>query len=553
MLSTLNQRKPSTTTESARSTTRKTTKSGISTSMIPNFNSVFAISIATCISITLTGCGGGNDPTTRTGNSSSSNTSTSTTAYNLTVQSPVLLHNVKVTVTDTATGTTISQTTINDGNTSVIAIPNTYLKAGNVILVTLAPIDSTSQYTDPMLNSELGATTTFNQPLHAFISMGTQNSTIKVDPFSEIAYQRTLVRSGTVDFSNPLISQVTATQVTNANAELVQSFGSVATTPYSAFFNSPTSIATLNMYTAATNSTIPAANYPGIYAAIALGQLALYAQNNLSDTTPYLNFAARAALDMRDGDLDGMTTYGADTNGTVVIANPILYSGVTSQTNDDPDNTSIASLININANQRIQRGAALKQATTQFFNTINASLPVASRTDSASLSYIQNYDYGVYNQTYSSYTSPTVNTPAGRIGAGNYTLAFGLPTGTNFKNALDANDATGRHNDIMQLNGIYKASNGCQLAVGYDGTITLSQGGQSYQAVVNRKFSDSLTRITGNQYLLNVTSADLTAPRFIQMYVTQTTSGIVITSADTGRSSQQTPTTLDTVDLSCTF
>ncbi len=549
MLSTLNQRKPSVATESARSTTRKTTKSGVPTSMIPNFNSVFAISIATCISIALTGCGGGNNATTRTGSSSSDSSSTSTTTYNLTIQSPVLLQNVKVTVTDTATGTTIGQTTISNSNTGVIAIPNTYLKSGNVIMATLAPVDSSSQYFDPMLNNELGATATFNRPLHAFISMGTQNSTIKVDPFSEIAYQRALTRSGTVNFTNPLLNQVTAAQVTNANAELLESFGSVATTPYSALFNSPTSIASLNMYTTAANSTIPAANYPGIYAAIALGQLALYSQNNLTDTTPYLNFAARAALDMRDGDLDGMTIFGGDTDGTVVIANPILYSGVTSQTNDDPDNTSIATLINVNSNQRIQRGAVLKQATIQYFNTINASLPAASRTDSASLSYIQNYDYGVYNQTYSSYTSPTVNTPAGRVGAGNYTLAFGLPTGTNFKNALDANDSVGRSNDIMQLNGVYKASNGCQLTVGYDGTITLSQGSQSYQAIVNRKFSDSLTRITGNQYLLNVTSADLTAPRFVQI----NTVGSHITSADTGRSTQQTPTTLDTVDLSCSF
>jgi len=549
MLSTLNQRKSSVATESARSTTRKTTKSGVPTSMIPNFNSVFAISIATCISIALTGCGGGNNATTRTGSSSSDSSSTSTTTYNLTVQSPVLLQNVKVTVTDTATGTTIGQTTINNSNTGVIAIPNTYLKSGNVIMATLAPVDSSSQYFDPMLNNELGATATFNRPLHAFFSMGTQNSTIKVDPFSEIAYQRALTRSGTINFTNPLLNQVTATQVTNANAELLQSFGSVATTPYSGLFNSPTSIASLNMYTPAANSTTPAANYPSIYAAIALGQLALYSQNNLTDTTPYLNFATRAALDMRDGDLDGMTIFGGDTDGTVVIANPILYSGVTSQTNDDPDNTSIATLINVNANQRIQRGVVLKQATIQYFNTVNASLPAASRTDSASLSYIQNYDYGVYNQTYSSYTSSTVNTPAGRIGAGNYTLAFGLPTGTNFKNALDANDSFGRSNDIMQLNGIYKASNGCQLTVGYDGTITLSQGSQSYQAVVNRKFSDSLTRITGNQYLLNITSADLTAPRFVQI----NTVGSHITSADTGRSTQQTPVTLDTVDLSCSF
>jgi hypothetical protein len=548
MLSTLNQRKSSEATELTRSITRKTTKSGISAYMIPNFKTLLAVSIATCMSIPLTGCGGGNSATTRTG-PTTPDTPPAPKVYSLTVQSPVLLHNVKLTVTDTTSGTIIDQTTISNGNTGVITVSSIYLKSGNVTMVTLSPIDSTSQYDDPMLNNKLGAPTAFNQPLHAFVTLGTLDTTIKVDPFSEIAYQRTLVRSGTVDLSKPLINQVTTTQLANANAELNQSFGAVATIPYSAFFNTPASVASLNMFVATTNSTVPAINYPASYAAVALGQLALYAVNNLSDSTPYLNFAARAALDMRDGDLDGMTTFGADTNGTVVIANPILYSGVTSLTNDDPDNTNVTTLINVNANQRIQRGAALKQATLNYFNTINASLPLASRTDSTSLNYIQNFDYAVYNQTYSIYISPTVNTPAGRGGAGNYTPAFGLLTGINFKNALDASDASDRSNSIIQLNGVYKATDGCQLVIAYDGTITLSQGNQSYQAIVNRKFSDSLTRITGNQYLLNVTSADLTAPRFVQIH----TNGARITSADTGRSTQQTPTTLDSVDLSCNF
>jgi hypothetical protein len=549
MLSTLNQRKSSVATASARSVTRKTTKSSTSLYMIPNFKSVLSVSIAACMSIALTGCGGGNDPTTRTDTTTGSGSSTSTTTYNLTVQSPVLLHNVKITVIDTATGTLIGQTTVSSGNSGVIAIPATYLKSGNVLMATLSPIDSSSQYFDPMLNSELGAMTTFNQPLHALISMGTTNTTIKVDPFSEIVYQRTLIRTGTVDWTSPLINQLNTSQLATANTELIQALGTVATTPYSVLFNSPTSIAAVNLYIPATKNTAATINYPSSYAVIALGQLALYAENNLSDTTPYLNFAARAALDMRDGDFDGMTTFGGDTAGTVVIANPILYSGVTSLTNDDPDNTSINTLITVNSNQRIQRGAALKQATTQYFSTLNASLPVASQTDSTSLNYIQTYDYAVFNGTYSSYTSSTVNTPAGRVGAGNYTLAFGLPTGTNFLNALDASDASGRSNSIMQLNGVYKASNGCQLLVGYDGTIQLRQGSQVYQAVVNRKFSDSLTRINGNQYLLNVTSSDLTAPQFIQIY----TNGAQVVSADTGRSTQQTPTTLDTTDLSCTF
>jgi hypothetical protein len=547
MLSTLNQRKSIEATESAQTIIRKTIKSGISISMIPNFKSVLAISIATCMSLTLGGCGSGNGETSRNGAITPESTPT-TKAYNLTVQSPVRLHNVKVTVMDTTNGAIIGQATISNGNTSVIAVPAPYLKSGNVIMVTLSPVDSSSQYDDPMLNKELGAATTFNKTLHAFVSLGTQDTTIKVDPFSEISYQRALVRSGNIDLTKPTLSQVTTIQLTSANTELTQAFGVVATTPYSVFFNTPESIASLNLYGTTTN-TAPTINYPASYAAIALGQLALYADNNLSDSTPYLNFAARAALDLRDGDLDGMTTFGGDTDGTDVIASPILYSGVTSLSNSDPDKTDLTSLININSNQRNQRAAALKKSTLNYFNTINASLAAASRTDSASLAYIQNFDYAVYNQTYASYTSSTDNTPAGRVGAGNYTPAFGLPTGTNFKNTLDASDLTGRLNSTIPLNGIYKASNGCQLAVGYDGTITLSQGNQSYQVTINRKFSDSLTRTNGNQYLLNVASADLTSPRFIQLY----TNGAHVISADTGRSTQQTPTALDSTDLNCTF
>ena len=223
-----------------------------------------------------------------------------------------------------------------------------------------------------------------------------------------------------------------------------------------------------------------------------------------------------------------------------MIANPILYSGVTSLPNNDPDNTSENTLIRVNSNQRIQTGLALKQATIQYFNTVNAALLAPSRTDGASLSYILNYDYGVFNQT------ATL-----RLGAGNYTPAFGLLTGVNYTNALDVSDTPGRSNSIVQLNGVYKSTTttGCQLSVGYDGKIQLSQGSQVYEAIINREFSDSLTRTTGNQYLLNVASPSLTSPRFIQI----NTVGAVITSANAGSSGQQTPITLDTTDLSCTF
>ena len=245
-----------------------------------------------------------------------------------------------------------------------------------------------------------------------------------------------------------------------------------------------------------------------------------------------------------------MTIFGGDTAGTVQITNPILYTGITSVPNSDPDHTDVASLITVNKDQRKQHGVVLKQATIHYFDTINAALPVTARTDTASLDYVQNFDFGIFAAAYttSGYgTTPTE--PSYRIGAGNYTRAFGLPTGTDSKQAIDASDAPDRSNDIMQLNGTYQATNGCQLRIGYDGVVQLSQGTQTYQAIVSRKFSDRLIRLSGDHYLLNVTSADLTAPRFIQIR----TIGAQIISADAGRSTNQVPITLDTTELSCTF
>ncbi len=537
--------------DSAICSIRKTTKSTLPIHIIAQTKFVLPTILACCMSMVLTGCGSENNPTTRF-ITDPPFVPPPAPSYNLTVESPVLIENVRITLTEAKTGTVIHQTTVVNGNSSVIAVPSRYLRTGSITVVTLSPIDPSSRYFDPMLNNQQGAMASFDKPLHALVSTGTIDSKIKVDPYSEIVYQRALIRSGTVSLTNPSLSQLTVTHLSNATTELTQSFGTVATKPYSILFNSPASIAAINIYFPAIGSAAPAINYASLDAAVALGQLALYARNNPSDTKPYLNFAARAALDMRDGDLDGMTVFGGDTDGTVVITNPILYSGVTSQPNNNPDNNNPTSLIAINSNQRIQTGAALKQAATQYFNNLNAMSPI----DEASLNYlvgkpatpssasIPGYDFSIFNE---SLASP--NVPASRVGAGNYTLAFGLPTVLNFKKTLDVSDGQSRSNDIMQLNGVYKSSTGCQLSVAYDGKIQLGQGSQVYDATVSRKNSDSLTRVTGNQYLVNVASSDLTSPRFIQI----NTVGASISSASAGTSTQETPMVLDTTDLSCTF
>lgn len=549
MLSTVNQHKSGVKTESVRSITFfSKAASRFSLRKTPEFfYSALPMSVALSMGIVLTGCGVGNNPTTRV-DTPKPPSSTARTSYDLTVQSPVFVSNVKVTVTDTATGGILGQSIIKNGNEAVFAIPLEFLKAGNVLLMTLSPVDSSSKYFDPMLNNTMGSMTTFNKTLHALVSVNKIDTAAKIDPFSEIVYERALIRSGVLDISKPRLHALTTSHLMSAGNEMTSALGTDETSTFSVVFNSPGNIAAINLYGTSTTATKPV-NQQASSTLIALGQLALYAQNNPTALTPYLDFSTRASLDLRDGDLDGLTTVGGDTVNTVRITNPILYSGVISDINNDPDQNSLSFLIPKNTEQRNKRGLALKQATIQYFNNLNASLALASRTDNASLDYMQRFDFGIFSLANTSAGFGSTAVPTNLIGAGNYTPAFGLPTGTNFKNALDASDDSDRSIDLLQLNGIYQGNDGCQLSIGYEGTIQLSKGSQTYQAAVNRKFTDSLTRISGNQYVLNVTSADLTSPRFIQIR----TVGAQIISADAGRSTEQFPTTLETKELGCTF
>ncbi|WP_410211819.1 hypothetical protein [Aquirhabdus sp.] len=511
-----------------------------------------AVSLACGTGLALTGCGGSGDATTRIDTTPPTTPVDPTvrTSYNITVRSPVKLINVKASATDAATGTVLGTTTIASGNDLVIAVPVAYTKNGNLVVITLSPVDSTSSYFDPMLNNGQGNLAPFNQSLHSIVSLFQSDITSRIDPFSEIVYQRALTRSGvlfseqTFGMPQPSFKTLAPEHLTLANNDLSSSFGVSNGTQFSGFINSSNDIAALRIYSTANNTANPfnVVNTQVSNELVALGQIALYAQNNASET-PYLNFALRAALDMRDGDLDGMTINGGEKIGTALITSPILYSGVSAPVNSDPNRNNVTNLLTDNTALREAHGTAVKQAAIQFFNSVNAAPTSTTHLDADTLSYIQDFNYANFTYKATSTVSST------RTGAGNFTYAFGLPTGTDFKNLLDANDGSGRSNDIMQLNGVYKNSSGCQLNIGYEGTVQLSQGSLSFTSVVNRKSSDSLTRLSGDNYLLNVTSADQTAPRFIQV---RTVGGKVI-SATTGRSTQAVPITLDTTDLTCAF
>ncbi len=510
-----------------------------------------ALSVVFGTGLTLTGCGGG-DATTRTDTTPAPPPVDPNirTTYNITVRSPVKLINLKASVADAATGVSLGEATIASGNDLVIAVPAAYTQNGNLVVVTLSPINSTSSYFDPMLKNGQGDIAVFNQPLHAITPLNQSDVTVKIDPFSEIVYQRALTRSGVLITEAPFnIPQLSAANLVTedfslASNDLALSLGVSNGSPFVGFINSPSDISGLRIYSTQNNSANPS-KVPNSLVSnelLALGQLALYTKNNPGETTPYLNFALRAALDLRDGDLDGMTINGGDKLGTVQISSPILYSGVTATVNNDANRNSIATLLADNQALRDAHGTAVKQAAIQLFNAVDALPTTTVHFDADTLSYIQDFNYG-------SFSYKASNPVSTRIGAGNFTLAFGLPTGTDLKNLLDASDGSGRANDIMQLNGVYKNSSGCQLNIGYDGILKLSQGNLSFIGAINRKSSDSLKRTSTDNYLLNVTSAELTTPRFTQV---RTKNGQVL-SATVGRSTQAVPDQLDSIDLNCTF
>jgi hypothetical protein len=516
-------------------------------------HSALALCITCTGAILLTGCGGGTDATTRT-QPTTTPPSNQRTSFIATIKSPVNLTNVRARAVDSATGAVLDQQIISSGNTIALTIPVAFIKANNIIVLTLEPINSSSSYSDPMLNLGKGGQAKFNQTLHALISMNSADVSYKVDPFSEVAYQRALIRSGTYNPNTPLLTRLTLDQVNLANTEATYAFGTGTTAPYASNFDDPKDIAAPKIYSSV--NSIGGKTIDGTVQAtyFALAQLALYAQNNTGDASPYLGFAMRAALDMRDGDLDGLTTFGADTAGTALISQPILYTGVVSHINSDPDHNDIVSLIAANTTQRTARGNVLKVAANVYFDNVNAALPVDSRMDTDTRTYLRTADYSVFNSpldTSGSITgTPTTNPqPTTRVGAGNYTVAFGLPTGVSLKTAIDASDLTQRTNDIVQLAGVYTNNAGCKLSIGYDGSFELAQGGLLYRAVISREYSDSIVRISGTQYRINIITADKTAPAFIQVM----TDGAHVLSVVEGRSTKFIPTTLDTVDLTCSF
>lgn len=535
------------------------------------------------------GCGG-DSPTTRT---STDDTTTPETTYKLTVTSPVQLKNALVSIIDTTTGKQIDQKTITNGSEVSFDITASYANGGRILIAEVSGKDSTSLYFDPAL----GKMASLNAPLHGvFVMLPVESETI-VSPFTEIAYQRALVRANNLDASKTDLGKIKADDLVQALAFSNQEVSSTFRVNPVALVPAISSLADLSKFIIDTKDVINPPNTTSQYLNIffATGHIKLQQTENPNDPTPMLTFAKRAGADMRDGSLDGMTLAGDGNKGTVFLEKPIITQQIV---NTDPtfnNRTNIAELKDALAiAQKAAResyaarlGGAedaahkdkLGGAMAELFNSL-------SNPDAAGRDYFTKVDFvtGLHPTINEAFSVPSPRS----FGAGNYKHAFGLgsikltkePQKIRNSNCelvsysdpdaevkdhvaktqnidceigANADGALGSYNVIENLIGSYTTANDqCKLDIYFNGDIKLTNGQKTFSSSINRDQSDSVIRLQPDtqDYVLNVASAERNPPEIMQLRITNQN----IISATTGILDSQNPfpKELNRPDMVCT-
>ena len=547
-----------------------------------------AIILGLSAGILFTGCGG-DSPTTRTSND---DTTTPETTYKLTVTSPVKLHNALVRIIDTTTGKEIDQKTITDGSEVSFDITASYANGGRILIAEVSGKDSTSLYFDPALNQMAS----LNMPLHAVFGMLPIESETIVSPFTEIAYQRALVRANNLDASKPDFSKLDLNSLAYANREVSNTFrvDPAKLVPAIASLND------LSKFIIDTKDVIDPPNTTTEYLNIfyAIGHIKLQQIENTSDKTPLLTFAKRAGADMRDGSLDGMALAGDGVNGTVFLESPIIPQQIV---NNDPtfnnrtDKTELKALLATTQQAARENyatrlgGAETDDNKNKLGGAMAALFASLTNPDAKGKDYFANVDFvtGQHPSINEGFISPLVPRS---FGAGNYKYAFGLGSLKLTKDVqkirdsncnqvefsdprvgetgyvakiqnidceigVNADGILGAYNEIENLVGTYSGDNQCKLTIYFNGDVKLTNGQKTFSSSINRDESDSIIRLEPNseKYLINVASAERNPPEFIQIFVTN--QNIVSATAGTVTSIGSKPfpkeNDLDTKNLVC--
>lgn len=494
----------------------------------------------------LSGCGG-DSPTTRI--NPDSNTSTPTVTYQLTVRSAVPLKNAVIRLIDSTTGAEFDKKTLADG--SEVTFDVKQASAGSRLLVAeISAQDSSSRYYDPTLNEFAPLTGS----MHSIFLMINTAASIYVGPFNEIAYQRALVRSNNLNASSPDLKLLDINHVLLANNEV-----------FSTFRVSPTvALPTISSWKQLSRFIIDSKDVENpatttsqyLNAFFAIGHINIQNREKntgaiRTDASPLISFMRRAAEDMRDGSLDGLTLPGDGIQGSAFLSDPLVNPQII---NNDPTLNVAKGLFESQKLPRENYAARLNASINAF---LTAPEFQALNPDPKGISFFNTFDYNLG-------THPTIfdNTPGIIVprsyGAGNYKRAFGLGKlalskatqisllDSNCKQTfrtdpqagetdhpiqydnvdcmvgVNADDRSGLPNSIQNLVGRYSTANDqCKLEITYNGTVTLTSGNQSFKGSIGRDESDALIRLEpeSQNYLLNVSSKELNPPEFIQIRV----------------------------------
>lgn len=556
-------------------------------------NTARAVLLALFSTSLLTACGGGGGSTTRTSDDGGTTTPEPETTYKLTVTSSVPLKNVDVKLL-TLNNEEVAKGSIANGRTITFDIKKS--DTGQIAIAQISPQGSSSTYYDPALNKSA----TFDTTLHRLFSLYASAVTVDINPFSEIAYQRALVRSGSMDLDNPNPSDIVVSDFRNSEEEVYTTFRVLMNSDRPNNIPEFPAISKRNDYADLTFTVTQdsAVNNQAQYANafFAVGHFMIQHNENPSDTAPYLTFTKRAAEDMRDGSLDGLTIIGDGTNGTDnsytlknPIVNPVAPLNINPAWNvirsDNPDTASVDESLTdtIKGHQKTVRDNYADRWETNLEAFVK-SLP-NDRVDQGGKSALIAFNFKEGTDTQGVFTTPSFGLHS--FGAGNYKRAFGIEPITLTKgkkaNIRDGNcvahpqtapddkdsttytphcvigvNAEGEsqtvpYNAIQALVGKYSGNNNCKLNISYVGNITLSRGNLEFKDYpINRSEFTALIRASENpadqSYILNIAKAD--KAQLIQLKIENQK----VVSASAGKfEGVDYPKNLSNPELSCTF
>lgn len=551
-------------------------------------NTTKALVIALLSAGLLTACGGGGS-TNRDAGPDDGGTTTPETTYKLTISSPVAFKNVNVRIINLA-NEEVAKGTIADGNNLVLDIKSS--NTGKYLIAEISANGSSSSYFDPTLNKFAP----FNTTLHRVFGMLPQTTNASINPFTEIAYQRVLVRSGSMDQTKPDISNISLTDIVYAEDEIASVFRIGISSEFQGNIPEFSPITKQSDYAALVfkdQENPPNTKPQYLNAFFALGHYLVQQKNNPADTTPYMTFAKRAAEDMRDGSLDGLTIVGDGTDtksNSYTLNNPIIGPSPLNTDpalniikNFDPNKPNESNLGTLKGTQKAVREAYAQSQR----NTLIPFMESLPSNDTLGLAAFKGFNFAEgYNSVEGGFTTTTFAMHS--FGAGNYKRAFGIEpvilkkgetqlfrdidcVGTYYtenreeaaitpktSDCMIGLNADGQgpnkpYNTIEALVGKYTGTESCKLTVSFTGHLSLTKGGQTFNASINRDESDALIRTEANpavqSYLLNVASTNKDPVEFIQLKVVNQK----VISAVAGTSTQKYPKVLDNQKLSCTF